>query len=171
MHNFKTDSQGPVIFLADEAASQAFAVRMAQWCEALSVYQEGFMVYLQGDLGAGKSFLSRAFIQHFLPDQKVKSPTYSLVESYKAYKFSIHHFDLYRLCDPEELEYLAIRDLLTGPFVALVEWAKKGEGVLPEADLVITLQPEIRDQVHGRVLRMQAPSPLGKRLLQALSES
>ncbi|BBP45670.1 tRNA (N6-adenosine(37)-N6)-threonylcarbamoyltransferase complex ATPase TsaE [Thiosulfatimonas sediminis] len=133
-------------FLADESASQSLAQGLATQLEkALSEnrLQSGLVIYLKGNLGAGKSYLSRAFIQHFLPDQKVKSPTYTLVESYPVdvsqRPLVIHHFDLYRLCDPEELEYLAIRDLLQGRFIALVEWPQNGYPVLPAADMVIEL--------------------------------
>ncbi|WP_373020912.1 tRNA (adenosine(37)-N6)-threonylcarbamoyltransferase complex ATPase subunit type 1 TsaE, partial [Thiomicrorhabdus sp.] len=137
--------------MADEASTAEFAGKVAQACDALSLYENGLMVYLNGDLGAGKSFFSRAFIQHFLPGQKVKSPTYTIVESYNFCKFTIHHLDLYRLCDPEELEYLAIRDLLSKSYVALVEWPQKGGGILPPADFEITL----KHQRQGRQLEMQ----------------
>ncbi len=67
----------------------------------------------------------------------MKSPTYTLVETYPTEHGPILHFDLYRLCDPEELEFLAIRDLMTPPFIALVEWPSKGAGILPEADYAL----------------------------------
>ncbi|MDX1796559.1 MAG: tRNA (adenosine(37)-N6)-threonylcarbamoyltransferase complex ATPase subunit type 1 TsaE [Hydrogenovibrio sp.] len=135
-------------FLADESKTKSFAqkfatsMREARSAENLTTEQEnlpGWVVYLEGDLGAGKSFFSRAFIQDFLPGQKVKSPTYTLVETYQTELGKIHHFDLYRLCDPEELEFLAIRDLLEDSFVSLVEWPSKGAGVLPKADILIQL--------------------------------
>ncbi|MDG4812548.1 tRNA (adenosine(37)-N6)-threonylcarbamoyltransferase complex ATPase subunit type 1 TsaE [Hydrogenovibrio sp. 3SP14C1] len=125
--------------LEAEAQTQHLAQVFAQLCEEQKAFDLGWMIYLKGDLGAGKSFFSRAFVQSFLPEQKVKSPTYALVENYQTDLGTIQHFDLYRLCDPEELEFLAIRDLLTPPFVALVEWPTKGEGVLPEADVLIEL--------------------------------
>jgi len=127
------------LWLENEAATQHLAGIFAQLCEAENVFDLGWMIYLKGDLGAGKSFFSRAFVQSFLPEQKVKSPTYALVENYQTDLGTIQHFDLYRLCDPQELEFLAVRDLLTPPFVALVEWPSKGEGVLPEADVLIEL--------------------------------
>ncbi|MDG6777749.1 tRNA (adenosine(37)-N6)-threonylcarbamoyltransferase complex ATPase subunit type 1 TsaE [Thiomicrorhabdus sp. zzn3] len=166
MTNSKTVCEKRELFLSDEAETAAFAQQLARACEALESYQNGLMIYLKGDLGAGKSFLSRVFIQHFLPGQKVKSPTYTIVESYKYYKFSIHHLDLYRLCDPEELEYLAVRDLLSGNYVALVEWPQKAEGVLPNADLELNLSHE----TPGRRLLMRAYSEAGKALLEALTE-
>lgn len=136
---------------------------------------QALMVYLKGDLGAGKSFFSRAFIQTFLPEQKVKSPTYTIVESYKTPLITLHHFDLYRLSDPEELEYLAIRDLLTPPFVALVEWPQKGAGVLPDADVLITLQhssdllEEGGENFEARFIELSACSIGGGRILERVA--
>ncbi len=166
MTNSKAVSEKQVIFLEDETATAQFAVTLAQVCEASGLYEKGLMIYLKGDLGAGKSFFSRAFIQYFLPDQKVKSPTYTIVESYNFCKFTIHHLDLYRLCDPEELEYLAVRDLLSKSYVALVEWPQKGEGVLPGADIEITLN----HKQPGRQLELQALSTEGRQLLGSVPE-
>lgn len=149
--------------LSDEAASTAFAQTIAQACAQLGVANKGFMIYLQGDLGVGKSFFSRAFIQNFLPEQKVKSPTYTLVESYNHPGFKLHHFDLYRLCDSEELEYLAIRDLLMSDFIALVEWPQKGAPLLPRADLIIAFE----HQTLGRKATLQANSQAAEAVLQA----
>lgn len=121
-------------------------------------------MYLQGELGAGKTSFSRAFIQSFLPEQRVKSPTYTLVESYSTPNLTIYHFDLYRLCEPEELEYIGLRDLLVAPFIALVEWPSKGQGVLPEADLVLNLNR----LGEGREVIAQACSERGEALLAKL---
>lgn len=129
-------------FLPDEAATQALARDFAEACEHTQAWQDGLVVYLEGNLGAGKSCFSRALIQTFLPNQAVKSPTYTLVESYSTLEVNIHHFDLYRLCDPEELEFLGLRDLLTPPFMALVEWPSKGKGVFSAPDVIISLQIE-----------------------------
>nr|WP_232023574.1 tRNA (adenosine(37)-N6)-threonylcarbamoyltransferase complex ATPase subunit type 1 TsaE [Thiomicrorhabdus aquaedulcis] len=110
-------------------------------------------------------------MQNFLPGQKVKSPTYTLVESYSFLNIKVHHFDLYRLCDAEELEYLAIRDLLTADFIALVEWPQKGSPNLPSADVLIAFE----HQSIGRSVSVQALSVpgqvLAKALLTALSGS
>lgn len=158
--------------LKNERATTRLAETFAQACDLLNVGDaQGLVVYLHGDLGAGKSFFSRAFIQYFLPEQKVKSPTYTLVESYNASKLTIHHFDLYRLCDPEELEYLAIRDLLVGSFVALVEWPQKGAPILPSADIVINLQ-HLEDfealeaiESSSRTVDINANSPIGEAIV------
>lgn len=159
-------------FLENEQATTVFAQKLAETAEQFFQRMHGsspcLMVHLEGDLGAGKSFLSRALIQSFLPDQKVKSPTYTLVETYSIHSstcaFDIHHFDLYRLCDPEELEYLAIRDLLTVASLNLVEWPSKGQGMLPPADLVIQLSHE----ECGRNARLIANSESGEALIKGI---
>lgn len=165
MTDFKTDSDKQILFLADEASTIQFAKDFAKACAISKAYENGLVVYLNGDLGAGKSFLSRAFVQYYLPEQKVKSPTYTIVETYKCYKFNVHHLDLYRLCDPEELEYLAIRDLLSADFIALVEWPQRGVGCLPLADIEIHLSHE----QQGRHIELQAKTPKGSSVLKGLS--
>ncbi|VAW49728.1 tRNA threonylcarbamoyladenosine biosynthesis protein TsaE [hydrothermal vent metagenome] len=161
--------------LENELATTLFAQSLARAYQQQQAENKALVIYLQGDLGAGKSFFSRAFIQYFLPEQKVKSPTYTIVESYQASESTMHHFDLYRLSDPEELEYLAIRDLLTEPFVALVEWPQKGEGVLPNADILMTLQHanEVEWLLDSasfdtRVVTLSAYSKGGEKILAAL---
>lgn len=154
--------------LADEQATINLAHAFAFACESSAALYKGLVVYLKGDLGAGKSFFSRAFIQTFLPGEKVKSPTYTIVESYKSSIVTIHHFDLYRLCDPEELEYLAIRDLLMGPFVALVEWPQKGEPIFPKADVVIELQHPQGFESENRVVEITANSHLGSAVVEQM---
>lgn len=154
--------------LADEQATIDLAHAFALACGSSEAINKGLVVYLKGDLGAGKSFFSRAFIQTFLPGQKVKSPTYTIVESYKSSKVTIHHFDLYRLCDPEELEYLAIRDLLMGSFVALVEWPQKGEPFFPGADVVIELQHPLGFESENRMVEMTANSILGRAVVEQM---
>ncbi len=157
--------------LENEAETALFAQKMAQATQEVFCLSSGLVVYLQGDLGAGKSFFSRAFIQSFLPQQKVKSPTYTIVESYQASLAIIHHFDLYRLSDPEELEYLAIRDLLMPPFIALVEWPQKGEGILPNADIVIELlhvAAAKESELDTRLLSLSSKSTKGGDILKAI---
>jgi len=161
--------------LENASETTLFAQMLAQVYQQQRVENKGLVIYLQGDLGAGKSFFSRAFIQFFLPQQKVKSPTYTIVESYQTSAGTIHHFDLYRLSDPEELEYLAIRDLLTPPFVALVEWPQKGEGVLPKADILIQLQHANEAEVlhettsfDTRVITLSALSEGGEKILKTI---
>lgn len=152
------------IELADAQATDLFADRLAQACRKVNAMQPGLVIYLNGDLGSGKTSLARRFIQNFLVDARVKSPTYTLVESYPTNDGVIHHFDLYRLCEPEELEYLGVRDLLIVPFIALVEWPDKGEGVMPKADLNLNWQ-FLRP---GRSLQIQPQTEAGQKVFEAL---
>lgn len=98
------------------------------------------VVFLQGDLGVGKTTLVRGLLRASGHQGRVKSPTYTLVEEYRAGGREIHHFDLYRLNDPEELEWIGIRDYLHQAALWLIEWPDRGEGFLPPADLQLKLK-------------------------------
>jgi len=121
-----------------------------------SAADAGLLIYLYGDLGTGKTTLARGFIQARGQQGKVKSPTYTLVESYDL-KPPIYHFDLYRLADPEELDYLGLSDYLHQPVIWLLEWPEQGGDYLPVADLTIKLS----HQGTGRDLLLQAHSDKG----------
>jgi len=118
-----------------EEQTKALAQRLALCVQRV---QGSLVIYLEGDLGAGKTTFARGFIQSF-GFNKVKSPTYSLVESYSNSTITIHHFDCYRLSDPEELEYIGIREYLGSDHVQLIEWAEMGKGIIADADLVVGL--------------------------------
>lgn len=147
--------------LPDEAASIGLGEVLGKCLAALP---GTFSVYLEGDLGAGKTTLSRGILHGMGHQGAVKSPTYTLVEIYELADRQLYHFDLYRLGDPEELEYMGIRDYFSGGNICLVEWPVRGEGVLPKADLVIALEP----WQQGRCARLIPQTAPGKDFLHKL---
>ncbi len=141
--------------LADAGATEAFGERLAT---ALCMSgTSGLNVYLEGDLGAGKTTLVRGFLRRLGHTGRVPSPTYTLVEPYALAGWRVAHIDLYRIRDPRELDDLGLRDALGPAIVTLVEWPDHGAGHLPPADMHIGLQ--VSDS--GRRLCCQALSATG----------
>ncbi|NOZ54717.1 MAG: tRNA (adenosine(37)-N6)-threonylcarbamoyltransferase complex ATPase subunit type 1 TsaE [Gammaproteobacteria bacterium] len=126
--------------------------------------QSGCVLFLHGKLGAGKTTLVRGVLQGLEYKGRVKSPTYTLVESYQMAKTQIYHFDLYRLADPEELEFIGIRDYFGEGAVVLIEWPEKGANFLPGPDLNVT----IGYQGQGRRVSISAETDKGKHCLKML---
>ena len=125
-------------FLADENATVAVGAQLAKAVLQLKE-QFGLVVYLNGDLGAGKTTLTRGFVRQMGHKGNVKSPTYTLVEPYELTPWRVFHFDLYRLSDPEELEYMGIRDYFSADCCCFIEWPEKGARFLAQADIIIDI--------------------------------
>ena len=123
------------LVLKDLHGTQELGRKLAQCCSNL---ESSCVIYLIGDLGAGKTTLAQNFIGYFGFD-KVKSPTYTLVESYQNESIDIHHFDCYRLSDPEELEYIGIREYLKPNSLQLIEWPELGKGAIAHSDISINI--------------------------------
>jgi tRNA threonylcarbamoyladenosine biosynthesis protein TsaE len=141
--------------LVGEEAQSAFGKRLA------ALLAPPCVVYLRGDLGTGKTTLVRGILRGLGHVGSVRSPTYTLLEPYELPTLRLYHLDLYRLGDPEELEFLGLRDLLEADSVLFVEWPERGTGSLPPADLEIHLA----HAGEGRVLDLEAHTPAGERLL------
>ena len=143
-------------FLANESQQVALAETVAKYLHS------SFVMLLKGDLGVGKTTFARGFIQASGFDGVVKSPTYTLVEPYPiSHDRMCYHFDLYRLADPEELEFTGARDYFNETDVCLVEWPEKAEGNLPLADWIC----EFSHLKEGRNLLISAQTDKGKKLM------
>lgn len=146
--------------LPDEAATQKFGACLSKAVAA------PLLIGLSGDLGTGKTTLVRALINALVPGTRVKSPTYTLVESYAVPTAVLHHLDLYRINDPDELAALGLDELLSDDALVLVEWPEKGMPVLPEADLVICLE----HAAEGRRMRLWGKTPRGDKALEIVQQ-
>ncbi len=141
--------------LNNEVAHVAFG-------EALGQALQGHgRVYLEGDLGAGKTTLTRGILRAYGYQGAVKSPTYTLVEPYELGTQRIYHLDLYRLADPEELEFIGGRDVLADEALCLIEWPSRGEGWLPAPDVRVVLEVA----GPGRLVTLTAETGLGERVI------
>ena len=146
-------------FLPDEAATLAFGADLAQ------ALHPGLVVFLVGDLGTGKTTLTRGVLRGLGYSGKVKSPTYTLVELYTVSSLYLYHFDFYRFADPLEWEDAGFREHFNAETVCLVEWPEKAGDFLPIPDLRIQLEVE----QNGRSLHVHAETEAGKQCLARLN--
>jgi tRNA threonylcarbamoyladenosine biosynthesis protein TsaE len=145
------DSPSVRRILPDEAATLALGRDLA------ATLRPGMVVWLSGDLGAGKTTLVRGLLRAYHFEGRVKSPTFTLVEHYPFSSFNLYHFDLYRFADPEEWEDAGFREYFNDRSICLVEWPEKGDGMLPGADLLIRLEWA----GEGRLATLQGVTEVG----------
>lgn len=145
--------------LAAEADTLALGQALAH------ILRAGGTLYLEGDLGAGKTTLARGLIQGLGHSGPVKSPTYTLVEPYVLSCGPVFHFDLYRLADPDELELMGIRDYFAPGAICIIEWPVRGGDRIPQPDLRLLLEK----QGTGRLAQLVAETPAGERMLQEIA--
>ena len=145
--------------ITDEQHTAALAKALAGLCA------QGGVIYLQGDLGAGKTTLTRYLLRSLGHEGNVKSPTYTLVESYQLAELQVFHFDLYRLHDPEELEFMGIRDYFAAQHLCLVEWPERGQPLLPVPDLDLQLKIT---SAQARQLHIHALTARGAAMLELI---
>jgi tRNA threonylcarbamoyladenosine biosynthesis protein TsaE len=147
------------LILDDEAATLALGRQLA------AALPDGMVAFLHGDLGAGKTTFARAFLQALGVGERVKSPTYSLVEGYDIGDRRAFHLDLYRIADPGELEWLGLDSLAEPGAIVLVEWPERGTGALPPVDLTM----HFRHQGAGRAVVLEPVTELGRRVVGSLA--
>lgn len=146
--------------LADENDTLHLGSRFAQHISP------PLIIWLEGDLGAGKTTFTRGLLSELGHQGAVKSPTYNIVETYSLNRFDLHHFDLYRFQSPEEWLDAGLDELITSDSVVLIEWPQLGGDLAPPADIILN----IRINKNGRTVRMSALTATGKHALNKITE-
>lgn len=149
------------LVLANAAATEAAGAALAEAVQRSG--EEPMCIFLHGELGAGKTTLTRGFLRGLGYGGRVPSPTYTLVEPYEAAGRNIWHLDLYRLGSGAELEFLGISEMTSAGAVLLIEWPERAAGYLPSSDIEITLKV----LSSGRSLHLAASSAVGEGLIRA----
>ena len=144
--------------IKNETAMQTLGSELAKLCPGDTI------IHIKGELGVGKTTFARGFIQSTGHQGAVKSPTYTLVESYPFNNLTIHHFDLYRLSDAEELEFMGIRDYFTQQTIVLIEWPDKGGKLLPAPGLTINIDYKILEREVTLIPHTEATKNIIKKI-------
>ena len=155
------EAQRVCLQLADEVKTTELGAALA------SVLQVGQVVWLEGELGAGKTTLVRALVRALGHQGAVKSPTYTLVELYAVSSLYLYHFDFYRFNEPEEFDDAGLGEYFRSDSLCLVEWPAKAAGFVPPADLAVIFRFAGDSPEAGRIVELQARSAAGKHCLSA----
>jgi tRNA threonylcarbamoyladenosine biosynthesis protein TsaE len=150
------------LLLQDEKQMQLLAAKFAKFISKSN------LIYLSGDLGAGKTTFVRYVLNSLGVYQSIKSPTYTLVEQYETKDYFIYHFDLYRISDPNELIFMGFYDYLDKDAICFIEWPEKGKDVLPEEDLNILFSYA---QNNSRIVKFESKSEVGKQIINLLKDN
>lgn len=129
-----------------------------------AILPKSFFISLNGQLGAGKTTFCRCLLRALGYQEKVKSPTFTMIETYDLMELIVYHFDLYRIQEIEELELIGIRDYFATEAIILIEWAERGAGILPDADISCNIQ--IRGT--GRIFQLISQTPKGASIIKQL---
>jgi len=148
--------------LPDALATAALATQVAACLEP------GFVVHLSGDLGAGKTTFTRALLRQLGFEGRVRSPSFALLESYELSRFTLYHFDFYRLSSEQGWLDAGFDDYLDGHSVAIIEWPERAGDTLPAPDLHIRLAFDAGHGETARVAKLRAASARGRACLSAL---
>ena len=166
--------------LADETETTRFAAALARCLPQQSLAEQAFVIHLSGDLGTGKTTLVRALLRETGIQGRVKSPSFTLLETYNSPKFSIYHFDLYRFSSPEQWFDAGFDDILADAGLMLLEWPEQAHGALASPDLHLRLQmagdgermpANGEDPATARLLDITAHTEAGRLCLSGLAHA